>query len=607
MQKDSDELRKSLAETEHKVRLETLARIYEQADRVITGDPISVKLADTGPAPAWSDGKSITFNVSSINQFDIDELTQLNGLNYHELSHLEYTPRKSSKIVEYVLKNNLMMSFNTLEDQRIETLMVGRFPAVVPYLQATVARWLAAAPEDYTVNYVCVRGRRYLDPKVTEAFRDGFIDQSLLAPIARIVDEYRTLALPDDQDRAMVLIKEYEDEVLSKLPRPPSQGGPAGCGHRGPIQTGRPAKGKRQKLDSQRARKGERAADEVPEGSATNSTPTREEALEARSQSVGEKNDNPAPFSLEPGQSHVPSVGGIPDDVGKVLERSIEDALSRKDVQADIRSKQRVLLGGDGKHTDNIKNGDYSSTDVPAHILSIARRFQRELERLRSDAEPSWDTETPSGRLNIPRIIRGCEIDQSFDRWDEGNDSTDIEAVILVDRSGSMSSNENDRLASQACWVIKRALESIEAPVTVYGFDDKTEVVYKRTEKASRGQYKFIFGNGGTDPHQGLLEAERLFLSSRSKSKLLFLITDGQFSGGGTDEAMKRMSSRGVLTSMVMIINDEDFKRFETYRSSSLDSMWHFAEIRARIDSAATLIPFARSVVINAIKKRARS
>jgi hypothetical protein len=110
---------------ERKLRVETLSRIYEQTDRVITGDPIIVNVVDNGPAPAWSDGKSVTFNLDEIEDFDIEELTQLNGLNYHELSHLEYTPRKSSKLVEFVLDNNLMHAFNILEDQRIETLMTG--------------------------------------------------------------------------------------------------------------------------------------------------------------------------------------------------------------------------------------------------------------------------------------------------------------------------------------------------------------------------------------------------------------------------------------------------------------------------------------------------
>ena len=38
------------------VRLNALCRVYEQADRVLTGDPVLVHVASDGPAPAWSDG-----------------------------------------------------------------------------------------------------------------------------------------------------------------------------------------------------------------------------------------------------------------------------------------------------------------------------------------------------------------------------------------------------------------------------------------------------------------------------------------------------------------------------------------------------------------------
>lgn len=601
---------------ERKVRLETLTRIYEQTDRVITGDPIIVNLVDNGPAPAWSDGKSVTFNMDEIEDFDIEELTQLNGLNYHELAHLEYTPRKSSKIVEYVLDNNLMHSFNILEDQRIETLITGRFPAIAPYLQATIARWLASSPQDIMTNYVCIRGRRYLPMDLRIAFRDQFILPNLIPEITRIVDEYRLLAFPEDYDRAQILIKEFQDNVLSKMPQPPSSGGPNGCGNRAPTTSGRAAKGKQQRKDGQRSQRMQGQGDPAP---ATNNdedlsdgNPDVDEQLDARnqnaSQDTNQKSDQQnqqKPFSLKPGQGHIRSVGGIPDDLGKVLKRTIEDALSRKDVQMDIKSKQRVLFGGDGKHTDGIRKGKYDSTPVPPDLLMIAKRFQRELEQLRSDSEPYWEKEMPSGKLNVPRVVRGCEPDAAFDRWDEGNDSTDIEAVILVDRSGSMGSGENDRLASHACWVIKRALEAIEAPVTVYAFDDQSEIAYSRTEKADRTQFKFIYGNGGTNPNSGLMEAERLLISSRAKSKIMFLITDGQFSAEGNDDVIKRMANRGVLTAFALIMGENDYSRYKQWGYfSNENEMYHGAEIKARVDSAASLIPMAKSIVIGAIKKR---
>jgi hypothetical protein len=102
-------------------------------------------------------------------------------------------------------------------------------------------------------------------------------------------------------------------------------------------------------------------------------------------------------------------MGGIPNHIDDMLNDAINEVLDRKDVQADIKAKQRVIVGGDGKHEDVTKRGKFSTTSVPQEAIIGYRKFAKELQRLRDDAEPSWSKETPSGRLNVQRVIRGCE------------------------------------------------------------------------------------------------------------------------------------------------------------------------------------------------------
>jgi hypothetical protein len=207
----------------------------------------------------------------------------------------------------------------------------------------------------------------------------------------------------------------------------------------------------------------------------------------------------------------------------------------------------------------------------------------------------------------VQRVIRGCEIDQSFDRWDEGDDGCDIEAVILVDRSGSMSSGRNDQKASVACWTIKRALEHIQAPVTVYAFDDAAEVAYTRNELAHKTEYKFIYGNGGTQPYPTLLAAEQLLMASRKKNKMLFIVTDGVFDTNKNDELIQRIGRRGVLTAMTLIMNDKEWDYYVNDSGQlSEKQLRHEAEVFSRINTAQDLLPFAKQVVVSAIKKRSR-
>jgi hypothetical protein len=617
---------------ERSVRLNALCRVYEQADRVLTGDPVTVNVVPNGPAPAWSDGASIYINLDQIEDMDLETLTQVNGLNYHELAHHLYTPRKGTELVKWVIDKKYFQAFNILEDQRIETLLIGRYPSIAPYLTATVARWLGAS-EDVNGNYVCIRGRRYLPVEIRQAFRDEFAFPELIPAVIRIVDEYRLLAFPQGYARAQELIEQFYTEVC--LPMgilPEMDGGPNGCGSRDPVSKGRPEPGKAQEKDSQRAsgmgtkestyvpkpkpsESSSSGNDEQPDtptntnsnGNGNQSSPsptsvpkTVQEALDIREQNI-------TTSSITPGSGHAPSLGGVPDNINDMLNNAIDEVLARKDVQADVKTKQRVIVGGDGKHEDVTKKGKFTTTTVPQDAVISYRRFAKELQRLRDDSEPTWQKETPTGRLNVQRVIRGCEIDQSFDRWDEGDDGCDIEAVILVDRSGSMSSQQNDKKASIACWTIKRALEHIQAPVTVYAFDDTAEVAYTRNEAAHKTQYKFIYGNGGTEPYPTLLAAEQLLMASRKKNKMLFVVTDGVFNTNKNDELIERITRRGILTSMILIMDDKDWQYYvEDHNQLSKEQLRHKAEVFARINTAQDLLPFAKQVVVSAIKKRSR-
>jgi Mg-chelatase subunit ChlD len=628
------------------LRLGTLARVYQGADRILTGDPLVVNIVDSGPAPAWSDGASITLNAEYINEMDLETLVQINGLNYHELAHHLYTPRKGTPLVQWVIENDLFQSFNILEDQRIDTLLCARYPSIMPFLEATVLRYLADKPEEAIGNYLVVRGRKYLPVEVRQGFRDIFIRPDLIPAICRIVDEYRVLAFPRDYARAQELIKQLQDEVLVHLPIPCS-GGISQCGHRSPIQKGRPEPGKMQEYDSKRAKGMGVSEDEYVPRTSQEKQQLDEllDEVDRMSTAPGNVNgneDGEDPLGKDPladlnnqiktsqdalakreasiysapsvGQGHVDSVGGIPEDLQITLNNALNKVHERKDVLADVKRKQSIVIGGDDKGGETGRPGKFDKADVPSAAMVAYRKFAHELQKLRDDAEPFWVKEMPSGKLNVPRLMRGeVEVGKAFDRWTEQDDSTDIEAIICVDRSGSMGSGNNDQMASIACWTIKRALEHIDCPVTVYAFDDKTEVAYSRTEKADKTQFKFIYGSGGTEPYESLILAEKTLMSSTRSNKMLFIITDGVFNTNKNDEVIARMAKRGILTSLVLIMRTKDYldakRSNEEAIAEGRSARWelrHGAEIFGNVNSAADLVPLARAIVTGAIRKKSR-
>lgn len=622
------------------IRLGTLARVYQGADRILTGDPLVVNIVESGPAPAWSDGASITLNAEYISSMDLETLTQVNGLNYHELCHHLYTPRKGTPLVQWVIEQNLFEAFNVLEDQRIETLLTARYPSIIPFLEASVLRYLAETPMEAAGNYVVVRGRRYLPVEVRQGFRNIFYKPELIPDIIRIVDEYRLLAFPRDYGRAQELIKEFSDLVMDKLDMPMS-GGPSKCGHRSPIQKGRPEPGKMQERDAKRAeRSGKEESPYVPKLDGlekqsldeavknletmqdANGNTKREEKV--REDGVPEELNLDTESSLKArerniysapaiGEGHNPSEGGIPEDLQATLHNALNEVYASKEVVADVKRKQKIVIGKTDKYDESGSRGKFDLTAVPSTALVTYRKFANELQKLRDDSEPFWQKEMPSGRLNIGRVMRDCEVDVAFDRWTEQDDSADIEAVICIDRSGSMSSGRNDQLASVSCWTIKRAFEHIDAPVTVYAFDDQTEVAYEKTEKAHKTQFKFIYGQGGTDPYESLVLAEKVFMTSQRSNKMLFIITDGIFDTRRNDEVIARLAKRGVLTSLVLIMSDRDFNNSMDRNKQSIAQgngpVWelrHGAEIFGHVTNGADLVNFARAVVVGAIKKKSR-
>jgi hypothetical protein len=95
-------------------------------------------------------------------------------------------------------------------------------------------------------------------------------------------------------------------------------------------------------------------------------------------------------------------------------------------------------------------------------------------------------------------------------------------------------------------------------------------------------------------------------MASRKKNKMLFLITDGEFNSEKNDEMITRIASRGVLKAMTLIMSDKGYNQLITEYNRTPDEFRHGAEIFGRVNSAEDLLPFAKSVVTGAIKKRSR-
>ena len=540
---------------EEKSRLDGISNVYQTADRIITSDSdivvtvVNDKEMDT---TATNNGREIVFNANLIEDLDTETIVSMNGTNYHELAHVLFSPRAGSALGQYVVNNKMKRAFNMLEEGRIEKLLVAKYPATRLFLEATVLDYaLKDSPDKWGDMFPVITGRRYLDIELRQMVADKFINSygvGVAQKVSSIVNEYAGLVFPTDFTRGMELIAEYSELVgLDTEPQGKIPNG-NGDGHshneRNVLQKGRPASTKEQ----------ERLQDKAGKG--------KGESLDGDTTTNGEKSDEgiggtvPAWSAGGEGGEYTgaeSSYTNSDDEIARALTQRLKDIHSDSRIKNEVREVRKAITGNDEMRS-TLKNSKHFDRNVDTTASNFARRFGVELERMVRDSDPHWDRFLPSGKLNVTRTMTPDvnAIGQMFDVWDTGNENTDIEAVILLDNSGSMGGYMNE--VCEKAWIIKRGIETIDGSVTVYNFHTYSELLYDKKDKAKPRHHRSVHATGSTNPMTALVEAERTLTNTDKHIKMLFIVTDGEWEN--TDECdsiIKRLNDKGVLTCVVFM------------------------------------------------------
>jgi len=648
-----------------------MTQVVAKFASVLCQREVRTQLIAEGVAPAWSTSNTITFCEA-----DLADLTTVQGvigskgLSLHEVSHILFTPRSGSDIVQWVLATpGLSRAFNALEDQRIETLMVGRFgEPVVPWLTAVIAQHLVQDKEHMEQSFPLIRGRKYLPVELRKAVRELYPAQDKVAELSQVIDEYRLLVFPADTEKAQPLILRYAELVKDFPPE-------GGCTGRSPdvyesIGDSRPLPKKEQERAKNKAQKRDEedeseeaddesfdfgnpandSTEESDEGEGSDSVISDEDGDEAGSEEGNEESEiNAQPDAdgeLEgegesngEGKNYGDSDGASYDEDGEGEEDVVGtevDTDSKSDVtepNVDSNKPKELANGAETDNgnladllneildeviqelTDDIErdiakfNGDaelrgnnsltpekaeWEAGTVDPLVAQSSKSFGLELERLRSQFDPGWDRAVSSGRINVSRYLRGAKLEESFDRWSLGrDDAVDIEAVILLDSSSSMT-GESEQRASGAMWGLKRALDKIGASCTVVtfhgGYGTSTRILYKAEERAD-STVRRVTPKGGTNPQDALLYATRVLAQSARSVKILFTVTDGAWSNPEPSEKLIReLRYAGVLTALAYVTAS----KYSEY-SSPIDP--HESEVVARITNPSDLFILGRQLV----------
>lgn len=589
---------------EHIQKLNDVSVVYTKADSIITGDDITVSVTDDKAmeTTAYNDGKKIVFNANLLEDLDDYTITSLHGFNYHEVAHVLYSPRAGSELGKWIIANKVKRAYNMLEDSRIERLITAKYPSTRLYLEACITDYMLKGDSDEWWNYFpLITGRKYLDIELRQEVATRFVNKAgeqVAEDIASIIHEYRTLVLPADKDKAMELISRFakytglDEQGEGEGEGAEGEGGEGDSPTIKPMNAGvghsdRDIQNKGRLAGTQEQRRIQERAEQMERGSGSEYF---EKSLDVDDVS---NTDNPTNQQAETTESD--------REMRDRLNKKLEQIINHEQVKQGT-SEVRKALDQNTEQNSLLGNSSYSIEEVGSVNKELAQRFAYEMETLRIENDPMWKLEVPTGRLNITRTMNANinDIDRLFDRWDIGNDNRDIEAVILVDNSGSMSYHMNRTL--EAMWIIKRGIEAIDGRVTVYRFNDYSKLVYGADEPADPTTYRSVRSGGGTNPYEALHEAERILGTSDKGIKILFTVSDGAWSNETiNNEIIQRMNENiEGLVSVAVFIGDLRWYR-ENYEPERYDeiikSTRHNCQVFHTVAEPRDLIEVATKVV----------
>jgi hypothetical protein len=583
-------------------RLVRMAQVFGKFASTLTLRRIRVELLNgrymsgIPEAPAWSDSDSITFRTDLLKQLDTPKgVTGLKGLSLHEICHILLTPRDGTVLVKKVRGAKVWQAYNALEDMRIEMFLHTRYSNVKDWLTATIAQYLLDNPKQVKYQFPLVYGRKYLPVDIRTMVRDEYQHPKDIAELEQLIDKYIVLNLADpaNYNKAFDIIKRYHD-IIGKQMNDQSSGDGCesgeGCGDHSNHKTGWESTSNPNGHDTRKNAEWKPGSKSL--------TKQQQEAIAKRiSTANGEgyeagDSDPNAPLTRGGGGAGAGSGG---EKVREALEDLLQDIYQRKHEEIVDTIRQ---LNGEAKLNDKqvsipARSQWIQQLSVDPEVVSASRSFANELERIKGDNDPGWDRRVDSGRLNVGRYVTGAEVDECFDQWEMGReDAVDIEAVILLDTSGSM--DWALKSSFQSMWAIKRALDKINASTTVLTFGSNAELLYSADERASTTM-KYTGDGGGTEPKQAVDYAYSVLANSTRAVKVFIPITDGMwYNSENTDNKIRQLRKAGVLTALAYVLDPRSLKLDEA-NDVKIDS--HGCEIATNITNPRDLFTLARKLV----------
>ena len=488
----------------------TIAVLTKSIRAITRRQDVSVQVALSVGATsiAYTDGTTIylsSFYISSLNQkirsgasaADLAPLVaEVKGLLYHETGHVLFSPRAKSALVKSAVEQGVMKSLNILEDQRIETLILGRHYGHKPFLTASTINWVLKANENdkwKDVGHAFTHGRRYLPADLRRAAFNSFkYGPAAAERVAKIIDEYRLLTFPSGTERALELAKQLDslltqDDVDTVTDNEdhstPRSDSPATESEQKKVQKAAKQNEERDAADEEKAEEGESSpssdgddqstdddeADNSPEqdnpssdsdsedsdGSGESFDSTNDEYVDEGDAPEAEGSGEAAPDSAATDRRGSDTAAGNSNEFSSALQKAkekSEEITTGEQAEREAEQLQEAIARERANPAPLTKRRS-KSTEIPVPELlgSVPTKVSTTLRRLTDRFRPAWRERQQQGHINPLHYRTRRPGDRNFfDQYRKGEaNAASVEVVVLVDSSGSTNITQNQNVASR--------------------------------------------------------------------------------------------------------------------------------------------------------------
>lgn len=480
-----------------------------------------------GPVQGGTNFDSITiqFNPNFYNPDDIDSVVLfikcLKGVIYHETGHLKFTVPMNRLMSEVDFRNAtavfsaeflnrpetadfigkqmrsyLLLAWNVLEDQRMETAMCSVSPVMATYF-TEIVKYVVIDYEHFYMNWPWIVGRTYLPKELRQRIRDA----AQTHPRAELIDSINDCVM---RYRASRDYKEMMDCVVQFAELL------AAWGVEGPTNP------------DTHDHYGTWANSKItPE-----SIPVPDEFELENGPSYSSKIDDTSDYSGQSGTTH--ARGGVDPNSGSESSSATEQHATYNIADKDRKEAQDFIANtNEVCKLDILPNRTKQNMNdtLRKKAIDVSNSMLDALEDLRSQGEPSWVFRQEEGVLDPTSYLTREPGDTDY--WvgliGDVSPGHDLAVSVIIDSSGSMEEEMEE--VSVAAVGVKKACYELGIPCTVMSFDDTAEMMFGATDSY---EFQSISSKGSTHPVTALLDLDNQKLDKTYH--LVIILTDGEWS-----------------------------------------------------------------------------